>query len=108
MINGVIIKELKKYEDDRGYLIEVYRRDEVDFFQVPLLLFLLGQQKLGNITVARFLAQRVHLVKHFFQPRFRSFLGGAMMSVLRGATQIVNSVQSPFLQIRSACAILLK
>lgn len=30
MINGVIIKELKKYEDDRGYLMEIYRRDEVD------------------------------------------------------------------------------
>ena len=30
MINGVIIKELKKYEDERGYLMEVYRRDEVD------------------------------------------------------------------------------
>ena len=30
MINGVIVKELKKYEDDRGYLIETYRRDEVD------------------------------------------------------------------------------
>lgn len=30
MINGVIISELKKYEDDRGYLIELYRRDEVD------------------------------------------------------------------------------
>lgn len=30
MINGVVIKELKKHEDERGYLIEVYRRDEVD------------------------------------------------------------------------------
>ncbi len=30
MINGVIIKELNKYEDDRGYLMEIYRRDEVD------------------------------------------------------------------------------
>jgi dTDP-4-dehydrorhamnose 3,5-epimerase len=30
MINGVIIKELKKYEDERGYLMEVYRRDEID------------------------------------------------------------------------------
>ena len=30
MINGVIVKELKKYEDDRGYLIEIYRRDEID------------------------------------------------------------------------------
>lgn len=30
MINGVIIKELKKYEDNRGHLVEIYRRDEVD------------------------------------------------------------------------------
>ena len=30
MINGVIIKDLKKYEDERGYLMETYRRDEVD------------------------------------------------------------------------------
>ncbi|MEI6835596.1 MAG: dTDP-4-dehydrorhamnose 3,5-epimerase family protein [Candidatus Falkowbacteria bacterium] len=30
MINGVVVKELKKYEDDRGYLMELYRRDEVD------------------------------------------------------------------------------
>ncbi len=30
MIEGVIIKELKKFEDSRGYLMEVYRRDEID------------------------------------------------------------------------------
>lgn len=30
MINGVIIKDLNKYEDARGYLMEIYRRDEVD------------------------------------------------------------------------------
>lgn len=30
MINGVIIKDINKYEDDRGYLMEIYRRDEVD------------------------------------------------------------------------------
>lgn len=30
MINGVIIKELKKFSDDRGWLTEIYRRDEVD------------------------------------------------------------------------------
>lgn len=30
MIEGVIIKELKKYNDDRGWLTEIYRRDEVD------------------------------------------------------------------------------
>jgi len=30
MINGVIIKELKKFSDDRGWLTEIYRRDEID------------------------------------------------------------------------------
>ncbi|MDD2680669.1 MAG: dTDP-4-dehydrorhamnose 3,5-epimerase family protein [Patescibacteria group bacterium] len=30
MIEGVIIKELKKFSDDRGWLTEIYRRDEVD------------------------------------------------------------------------------
>lgn len=30
MINGVLIKELNKYEDQRGYLMEIYRRDEID------------------------------------------------------------------------------
>lgn len=28
MINGVIIKELKKHEDDRGHLMEIFRDDE--------------------------------------------------------------------------------
>ncbi len=28
MINGVIIKKLKKYEDDRGHLMEIFRDDE--------------------------------------------------------------------------------
>lgn len=31
MIEGVIIKELTKNEDDRGYLVEVYRHDELDY-----------------------------------------------------------------------------
>lgn len=30
MINGVVIKELKKYKDERGYLMEIYRHDEID------------------------------------------------------------------------------
>ncbi len=28
MINGVIIKKLNKFEDDRGHLMEIYRSDE--------------------------------------------------------------------------------
>jgi dTDP-4-dehydrorhamnose 3,5-epimerase len=31
MIEGVIIKELKKNEDERGHLMEIYRHDEVDY-----------------------------------------------------------------------------
>ena len=31
MINGVIIKELNKYDDDRGWLTEVYRQDETEY-----------------------------------------------------------------------------
>ncbi len=31
MIKGVIIKELKKNSDDRGWLTEIFRRDELDF-----------------------------------------------------------------------------
>lgn len=30
MIKGLIIKELKKFTDERGWLTEIYRRDEVD------------------------------------------------------------------------------
>lgn len=31
MIDGVIVKELKKFEDDRGWLSEVYRSDENNY-----------------------------------------------------------------------------
>lgn len=31
MINGVIIKKIEKYTDDRGWLAEIFRRDELDF-----------------------------------------------------------------------------
>jgi len=31
MIKGVVIKELKKNEDERGWLIEVFRNDEVNY-----------------------------------------------------------------------------
>jgi dTDP-4-dehydrorhamnose 3,5-epimerase len=31
MIEGVIIKELGKYNDERGWLSEVYRQDETDY-----------------------------------------------------------------------------
>lgn len=31
MINGVIIKKLNKYQDERGWLAEIYRSDEFDY-----------------------------------------------------------------------------
>ncbi|MCK5510011.1 dTDP-4-dehydrorhamnose 3,5-epimerase family protein [Candidatus Parcubacteria bacterium] len=31
MIKGVIIKKINKYEDERGWLAEIFREDEVDF-----------------------------------------------------------------------------
>lgn len=31
MIKGVIIKQLNKFEDDRGWLAEIFRDDELDF-----------------------------------------------------------------------------
>lgn len=31
MINGVIIKKIEKYVDNRGWLAEIFRRDELDF-----------------------------------------------------------------------------
>lgn len=31
MIEGVIIKKLNKYKDERGWLSEIYREDEADF-----------------------------------------------------------------------------
>lgn len=38
MIEGVVIKNLKKFTDDRGWLMEVYRQDE-DNYQ-PLMSYL--------------------------------------------------------------------
>jgi dTDP-4-dehydrorhamnose 3,5-epimerase len=31
MIKGVVIKKLNKYEDERGWLVEIFRHDEVDY-----------------------------------------------------------------------------
>lgn len=31
MINGVVIKKIEKYEDNRGWLAEIFRRDELAF-----------------------------------------------------------------------------
>lgn len=34
MIEGVIIKDLKKFNDERGWLSEIYRQDELDYTPV--------------------------------------------------------------------------
>ncbi|MCD4762149.1 dTDP-4-dehydrorhamnose 3,5-epimerase family protein [bacterium] len=31
MIDGVIVKKLNKYNDERGWLVEIYRNDEVEY-----------------------------------------------------------------------------
>jgi len=31
MIEGLIVKPLKKYSDERGYLMEIWRQDELDY-----------------------------------------------------------------------------
>ena len=31
MINGVVVKKIEKYSDDRGWLTEIFRHDEVDY-----------------------------------------------------------------------------
>ncbi|MCD4694302.1 dTDP-4-dehydrorhamnose 3,5-epimerase family protein [bacterium] len=34
MIEGVKVKDLKKFNDDRGWLTEIYRQDELDYTSV--------------------------------------------------------------------------
>jgi len=36
MIKNLIVKELKKYDDERGWLCEIFREDEVDY-KVPMI-----------------------------------------------------------------------
>jgi dTDP-4-dehydrorhamnose 3,5-epimerase len=36
MIKDVVVKELKKYEDERGWLCEIFREDELNNYQVPM------------------------------------------------------------------------
>ncbi len=38
-IQGVIIKELKRYTDQRGWLIELFRRDEMDEAVFPAMAY---------------------------------------------------------------------
>lgn len=38
MIKGVILKNIERFEDDRGWLIEFFRTDEVDY--IPVMAYL--------------------------------------------------------------------
>lgn len=38
-IEGVIVKDLKKYEDDRGWLIELFRHDEIENTARPVMSY---------------------------------------------------------------------
>ena len=38
MINGVTIKKLNKYTDDRGWLAEIFRHDDVDY--IPAMSYI--------------------------------------------------------------------
>ena len=38
MIDGVIIKKLEKFNDERGWLTEIFRTDEIDF--KPVMLYI--------------------------------------------------------------------
>ncbi|MCX7983467.1 MAG: dTDP-4-dehydrorhamnose 3,5-epimerase family protein [Bacteroidetes bacterium] len=38
-IEGVIVKEYKKYSDHRGWLVELYRQDELPLEQYPVMAY---------------------------------------------------------------------
>ncbi|MBU0531126.1 MAG: dTDP-4-dehydrorhamnose 3,5-epimerase family protein [Candidatus Uhrbacteria bacterium] len=40
MIKGVKIIPLKKYDDERGWLSEIWRRDEIDANEVPVMTYI--------------------------------------------------------------------
>ena len=62
MINGVIISELKKYEDNRGFLMEAYRRDEVDL--APAMSYI----SLTNPGIARGPHEHAYQTDYFIFP----------------------------------------
>ena len=39
-IEGVIINELSKYDDDRGWLVELYRNDELPYDNKPVMAYI--------------------------------------------------------------------
>jgi len=39
-IDGVLIKPLKRFEDSRGWLIELYREDELELAEYPVMAYL--------------------------------------------------------------------
>jgi dTDP-4-dehydrorhamnose 3,5-epimerase len=48
-VDGVIVKDLKKYTDDRGWLIEIFRQDELEKKFYPVMSYI----SMTNPQVAR-------------------------------------------------------
>lgn len=62
MIDGVAIKNIQKYEDERGYLMEVYRRDESDL--TPAMAYL----SVTNPGIARGPHEHAYQTDYFIFP----------------------------------------
>jgi dTDP-4-dehydrorhamnose 3,5-epimerase len=60
-IEGVIIKELKQFNDDRGWLVELFRRDELSREHFPAMAYV-SQTKPG---IARGPHEHVHQTDYF-------------------------------------------
>ncbi|MCK5077124.1 MAG: dTDP-4-dehydrorhamnose 3,5-epimerase family protein, partial [Calditrichia bacterium] len=39
-IDGVVIKQLKKFEDNRGWLMELFRHDDMDYREYPVMSYI--------------------------------------------------------------------
>lgn len=48
-VDGVIVKDLKKYTDERGWLIEIFRQDELEKIFYPVMSYI----SMTNRQVAR-------------------------------------------------------
>lgn len=62
MIDGVVIKNIQKYEDERGHLMEIYRRDESDIS--PAMAYL----SVTNPGIARGPHEHAYQTDYFIFP----------------------------------------
>ncbi len=70
-IEGVLIKELKKHTDARGWLIETYRDDEIDSQYTPVMSYI----SMTNSQIAR----GPH--EHIFQTDLFGFIGPSTFKI---------------------------